>query len=447
MSELDQAIRRYAASPVPRYTSYPTAAEFGGDVDASDYGDWLRAIDASAPVSAYIHIPYCRDLCFYCGCHAKALRRDDVLQTYMRALVREIETVSSHLKAQVRIGNLHWGGGTPGILGEEGLETVLHALRRSFAIDANVSHAIELDPRHVTASFAKALKRLGVNRASLGVQDVDATVQAAIGRIQPIETVRAAVDHLRAAGIGSINFDLIYGLPRQSSLSLKETCRAVAALMPDRIACYGYAHMPSRRANQKRIDGAMLPSASERIEQAATAAEELRALGFQPVGIDHFARQDDPLAMAAAEGRLRRNFQGYTDDDSRTLLGFGCSAISRLPDGYVQNETDAPRYGTTAAAGDLATVRGCRMTGDDWTRARIIEALMCNFRVDLAAMGIADQFQDELALLRPMVNEGVLTISNGVIAMTASGRTVVRVAASMFDAHRWTTHGQFSAAV
>lgn len=447
MEEIEQTIRRYAILPVPRYTSYPTAVEFVSDVVASDYQTWLGSIDGREPVSIYLHIPYCRDLCFYCGCHAKALRRNDVAEAYVRALVCEFETVAAHLKTKLRVRNLHWGGGTPSIVGENGLETVLDALQRHFHIDDDVSHAIELDPRHITADLAKVLRRLGVNRVSLGVQDVNADVQAAIGRIQPIDTVRAAVDHLRAAGIDRINFDLIYGLPLQTAASLRQTCRAVAALMPDRIACYGYAHMPSRRANQKQIDSATLPSGVERLDQATTVSAELRALGFQPVGIDHFARKDDPLAIAASEHRLRRNFQGYTDDACDTLIGFGCSAISRLPDGYVQNETDAPRYCATTAAGHLATVRGCRMTGDDWLRARIIEELMCNFRVDLKAMSVADQFQDELALLRPMVTEGLLTICNGVVSVTDAGRTVVRVVASMFDAHRWETRGQFSAAV
>ena len=443
----DAVVQRYARLAVPRYTSYPTAAEFSAAVTAEDHARWLARITPGQRVSVYLHVPYCRDLCFYCGCHTKIARRDDVIDAYRQALETEIETVSRHFGGRPTMARLHWGGGTPSILGAAGMKSVLDVLHSHFDIDQNVEHAVELDPRSVTPDLAEALGAMGVNRASLGVQDTDPQVQIAIGRVQPIEMVRAAVSHLRAAGIERLNFDLIYGLPLQTVSSLRQTCAEVAKLGPDRIACYGYAHMPDRRANQRLIDSATLPNSAERIEQAALVTSELTGSGYEPIGLDHFARADDKLAHASRAGRLHRNFQGYTDDDCPMLIGFGASAISRLDEGYIQNLADNPGYCRTVGEGRLASVRGCRMDDDDQRRADIIETLMCNFKVDLAMVAADQDFTEELASLQPMIVDGLVHVQGSLVEMTERGRSVVRVVAAIFDRYRWDTASRFSLAV
>jgi oxygen-independent coproporphyrinogen-3 oxidase len=440
-------VRRYASLPVPRYTSYPTAAEFSSAVTAADHARWLRRMDSDAPVSIYLHVPYCSAICHYCGCHAKMAVRSSVIDNYRMALEAEIALVAETLPTQLRIGRLHWGGGTPSILGADGLSAVLDALSNRFSFEEDYEHAIELDPRHVDIELAAHLAACGVNRASLGVQDVDPDVQKAIGRIQPIEIVETAFEHLRTSGIDRINVDLIYGLPRQTVQSLTRTCATVGALGPDRIACYGYAHLPDRRANQRLINAAELPGGDERFEQSQVVAECFTDMGYTPIGTDHFARPDDRLAQAARAGKLRRNFQGYTDDDSQVLLAFGASAISRLPDGFVQNTADNRIYCSKLAKGELASMRGFGVDAAEWRRARIIEQLMCNFEVDLDTFDPQGNFSDELALLRPLAADGLLVLDNRKVRMTALGRPIVRVAAAVFDQFRRDGGGGFSPAV
>ncbi|MDE2065633.1 MAG: coproporphyrinogen dehydrogenase, partial [Bradyrhizobium sp.] len=318
---------------------------------------------------------------------------------------------------------------------------------RRFAFESSFEHAIELDPRYVAEEFADGLAEIGVTRASLGVQDVNPQVQAAIGRIQPLSTVEAAARRLRSAGIRNLNFDLIYGLPRQTLESVRETCGLVIAMEPDRIACFGYAHLPALKANQRRIDEGSLPSLDERIEQAELIAEELTRCGYVRIGIDHFARADDPLVSAAACGRLHRNFQGYTDDDKPILLGLGASSISTFADGLAQNVSDVPKYVQAIEAGNLASVRGCRIGPDDRRRGRIIERLMCDFFVDLAATAPGADFSGELALLAPMVRDGLAEVNGTKLTVTEAGRAVVRVIAAAFDSYRRPATAQFSKAV
>jgi oxygen-independent coproporphyrinogen-3 oxidase len=444
---VNDIVRRYARLQVPRYTSYPTAAEFTADVAAADQRRWLQGLDTNEAVSVYLHIPYCRELCLYCGCNTKKAQRDDVLTAYREALEREIALFSEAVPGPVRIARLHWGGGTPSILGADGLASVMKVLRDRFVFEAGFEHAIELDPRYVTASLAESLKELGVNRASLGVQDVNPLVQAAIGRWQPMQDVEAAVARLRAAGIRNLNFDLIYGLPLQTVVSLRKTCEIVATLLPDRIACYGYAHMPRLKANQRRIDESTLPGVEERIEQAGVIAEEFLRHGFLKIGIDHFARPDDALACAAVSGRLHRNFQGYTDDGRATLIGFGASSISRFPDGYVQNISDVPSYVRAISQGGLAPSRGCRLDAAEKQRARTIETLMCQFQADLDVTAPDMAFVEELSLLEPLVSDGLVEIDGRVVTTTDAGLPVVRVIAAVFDPHTRVNAARFSKAV
>jgi oxygen-independent coproporphyrinogen III oxidase len=279
------------------------------------------------------------------------------------------------------------------------------------------------------------------------VQDVNPLVQAAIGRLQPQVVIEVAIERLRSAGITSLNFDLMYGLPLQSVESVRKTCDLVAAMAPDRIACFGYAHLPRLKANQKRIDETKLPAQDQRLDQAQAIAEALVQHGYRQIGIDHFARPDDSLARAAASGRLHRNFQGYTEDDRHVLLGFGASSISTFADGFVQNIPDAPAYVRTIAAGSLASARGCRVGEADRQRARIIERLMCDFAVDLDEIAPRADFSEEISMLAPLQWDGLLEIDGTRLAVTDDGRAVVRVIAAAFDSYRRPQMAQFSRAV
>ena len=444
---MNDIIRRYARLQVPRYTSYPTAAEFTADIGAADQRRWLNSIDTSEAVSVYLHVPYCRELCLYCGCNTKKALREDVISTYREALEREIALVGDVLSGPVGIARLHWGGGTPSILGADGLASVMKVLRNRFVFEVGFEHAIELDPRYVTPLLAASLKELGVNRVSLGVQDVNPRVQAAIGRWQPMQDVAVAVLRLRANGIGNLNFDLIYGLPLQTIASLRETCEIVAMLSPDRIACYGYAHMPRLKANQRRIDESTLPGVEERIDQAETITEEFLRHGFQKIGIDHFAKPGDALARAANSGRLHRNFQGYTDDGRETLIGLGASSISRFPDGYVQNISDVPSYVRAISAGRLAPSRGCRLDAAERQRARTIESLMCQFQADLGVTAPDMAFDEEVTSLQPLIRDGLVQIEDRIVKATEAGRSIVRVIAAAFDPHTRADTARFSKAV
>lgn len=439
--------RHYASLAVPRYTSYPTAADFTAAVGKEQYEAWLRRLRQGEAVSLYLHVPYCRDLCHYCGCHAKVARRDNVIEAYADVMIREIRQAAMCLTERPKAVHLHWGGGTPSILGGEGIARVTNALHEYFDFADDMEHAIELDPRKVDQKLCDDLARIGINRASLGVQDLNPAVQEAIGRVQPIEQVEAAVNALRNAGIVNLNFDLIYGLPLQTIATLQETCERVSLFRPSRIACYGYAHLPARRANQRLIDTSLLPDADARFEQSQIVGEAFQALGYEPVGIDHYALPDDALAVAARAGRLRRNFQGYTDDDCPTLLGFGASSISQFREGYTQNIADIGQYKAAVTEGHAPVTRGYAFNDSDHLRGAIIEKLMCDFRVDLNKVAHGTNFSDELALLRPLTADGIVTVHDGVIAMVPAHYALVRVVAAVFDEFRRECAHSFSMAI
>lgn len=443
---MNNVARRYAERNVPRYTSYPTAADFK-PMGSADHKAWLANMDGRESISVYLHVPYCREICLYCGCNTKMAARDQVISRYRRALESEIGLVAGLIKEAPEIRRLHWGGGTPSILGLDGLKSVLAVLNRHFLFEGSFEHAIELDPRYVTTVVADGLAALGVTRASLGVQDVNPMVQAAIGRIQPLAMVESAARRIRSAGIKNINFDLIYGLPLQTLESITDTCALVCAMEPDRIACFGYAHLPDKKANQRRIDAASLPSLDDRFDQAELIAEEMVRYGYLRIGIDHFAKADDPLALAARSGRLHRNFQGYTDDDMRILLGLGASSISTFAEGLVQNVSDVPKYVDAIEAGNLASIRGCRLDLDDRHRGQIIERLMCDFSADVAAIAPNIDLTNELSALAPMIREGLLKVEGTKLIVTDMGRPVVRVVAAVFDRYRRSQIEQFSKAV
>ncbi|MFY9698960.1 MAG: oxygen-independent coproporphyrinogen III oxidase [Rhodoplanes sp.] len=436
---------------VPRYTSYPTAPHFTADVGPSVYASWLAAVPADATLSLYLHVPYCTEICRYCGCHTKATRRAEPLDAYADALLGEIDLVAAAMTSR-SVVHLHWGGGTPSILGPERLARIVQKIAGHFDLSRLVEHAIELDPRQVTKPLADALAALGVTRASLGVQEFSPHVQEAIGRIQPFETVRAAADALRGAGVARINVDLMYGLPGQTIADVEATADLATALHPARLALFGYAHVPWFKANQKLIDEAALPGASERIEQARAAALRLAGHGYVPIGLDHFARPDDELAAAARTGRLRRNFQGYTTDPADALIGLGASAIGKLPQGFAQNAVDIAGYARAVTQGAFATVKGIAVSDDDVLRGAIIERLMCDLAVDLAALPAgtphsAATFAHERADLDALAAAGLITIEGSRITVTEEGRPFVRLVAAAFDAYLAQSRSRHSIAV
>jgi oxygen-independent coproporphyrinogen III oxidase len=421
---------------VPRYTSYPTAPNFSAAVDARVYGSWLSALPGEATLSLYLHVPFCRELCHYCGCHTKATQRDEPIEAYAQRLVEEIALVAARAGTR-NVTHIHWGGGTPSILDDELLKFVADELAHRFDLSAMREHAIELDPRYVTPVLAAALRAIGVNRASLGVQDFNPHVQAAAGRIQSFETVKAAVELLNEFGIDRINIDLMYGLPKQTAADVRHTVTLAHSLNPQRVAVFGYAHVPWFRPQQKLIVDADLPASSQRLAQAEAAHETLLQFGYRSVGLDHYARPDDKLV--AQGGKLGRNFQGYTEDDADALVSLGASAISRLPQGFAQNQPAVGNYSRAVAEGKLATVKGITLSADDRLRGHIIERLMCDMAVDLDAaadeIGLATDFSGEIESLQPYRDNGSVEIEGRRIRITEKGRPYLRLVASAFDTY------------
>jgi oxygen-independent coproporphyrinogen-3 oxidase len=438
--------RAFAELSVPRYTSYPTAPQFGPAVGAQDYGDWLAALPRRATLSLYLHVPYCAQLCNYCGCHTKAVRQRNPVDAYADLLSKEIELVASQVGGG-KVVHLHWGGGTPSILGEQRLAALLGRITETFELAARCEHAIELDPRYVTDALAHALAAAGVNRASLGVQELGAHVQQAIGRIQPFEVVERAVLRLRENGIDRINLDLMYGLPGQTIEDVRRSATLAASLGPQRLAYFGYAHVPWLKTHQRLIDEKTLPDASERLRQAEAAHETLASMGYVRIGLDHFTRSEDELAVAARRGRLRRNFQGYTTDRADALIGLGASAIGRLTQGFVQNAPDVGGYARAISCGRLATVRGIALSEDDRVRGEIIERLMCDLAVDLEPYIERGGFEAELEALAPLETEGLACVHGHRITITETGRPFVRLAAAAFDAYLPKARARHSVAV
>ena len=430
---------------VPRYTSYPTAPHFSSAINAKIYGEWLAALPRDATLSVYIHVPFCTELCLYCGCNTRAVRRREPVDAYAQRIVDEIALLRDLTGRSLT--HIHWGGGTPSILDVRWLEAITAKLASLFDLSALKEHAIELDPRRIDRKLVQALKNIGVNRASLGVQDTSAHVQQAIGRIQPFDLVEQAADWLRTAGIDNLNIDLMYGLPTQSVQDVARSAKLAASLGAQRLALFGYAHVPWFKRHQRLIDEAGLPGLSERLEQAQIAAETLVGLGYEAIGLDHFALPDDELSIAARQRRLRRNFQGYTTDEADALIGLGASAIGKLPQGFVQNASDLAGYARAINAGRFATVKGLAFSEDDRVRAAIIERLMCDLAVDLTGYGGPTRFAAEIDALHPLCEQGLLHIDGGRVIVAPRGRPYVRIVAAAFDAYLAASEKRHSVAV
>lgn len=362
--------------PVPRYTSYPTAMEFADDVGADVYGQALDAVEAATPISLYVHIPFCEQICWYCGCNTSAAGRKHRLADYLAALQSEIALVAKRLGGRGRVHRIAFGGGSPNAIAPVELVRLLDLLLTLF--DAHRPEiSIELDPRGFSSEWALVLAAARVTRVSLGVQTFAPHIQQAIGRIQPLSHIERVVAGLRLRDIDAINFDLMYGLPGQTLADLDDTLEETIRLAPSRISLFGYAHLPHMIPRQRQIDASNLPDHKLRFEQAWRGYERLTAAGYVPVGFDHFALPADPLAAAARERRVNRNFQGFTDDDSSVLIGLGASAISRFPELLVQNEKRAGVYRELIAAGQLTAVRGATIDADNRERGHIIKELLC----------------------------------------------------------------------
>lgn len=444
---------KYATRSVPRYTSYPTAPHFDDSVGPEVYASWLAALPAEQAISIYLHVPYCRTICHYCGCHTKAALRDDPVIEYAEGMVAEIELVAAAIGRRQKVSHIHWGGGTPSLLPVPSFAAVAAKLKAAFDILPTVEHAIELDPRTITPELATALAEAGVTRASLGVQDFDEKVQVAIGRVQPIETVETAVRLLRGAGIAAINFDLMYGLPHQSTETIRRTIELTHSFGPSRIALFGYAHVPWFKTHQRLIDEAALPGASERVALERTARAELAKAGYEAIGLDHFALADDEMAVAARTGELHRNFQGYTTDDAPALVGIGASSIGKLRQGYAQNDPATNRWRKAIDQGRLPIAKGRALDDDDRLRAAIIERIMCDYAVDLAVVcagfgvvareAVADAFE---RLVEP-VADGLATLDGDRLTITEAGRPLVRIVAACFDVYLARAAARHSVAV
>jgi len=437
---MQTAIAKYFSARVPRYTSYPTAPHFSANVDAGAYKAWLERLNPASELSLYLHIPFCRQMCWYCGCNMRVVARYNPVADYTQTLIREIGLVAAALPGRMRVRHIHWGGGTPTALSGEDMLRAYDAVREHFDIVDGAENAVELDPRTFTRESAEAMGRMGCTRASLGVQEMDEKVQKAINRVQPLSMIEESLNLLRENGVKAINFDLMYGLPHQTAASLKETVEQSVTLKPDRIALFGYAHVPWMAKNQRMIPEDALPTPLMRFEQSKAAGDALAEQGYVRIGLDHFAKPGDGLAIAAREGRLRRNFQGYTDDAVPALIALGASSISALPQGYAQNLVETGAYTRAVTEGTFPIAKGIAFSGEDQLRAAIIERLMCDMAVDLDAVSarfapLRPDFADELARLGGLAAEGLIELEGRRIHVKEEARPALRIVCAVFDTY------------
>ncbi len=442
----------------PRYTSYPTAPHFRADFVEADLRRAIRmSNDDPIPrdLSAYLHIPFCMSPCYYCGC-ARIITRDrGKAAAYLTRLYREIERVATYFDRDRRLAQLHFGGGTPNFLDAEQLLELVESLGRhfSFSRDAEREFGIELDPRFCDEDYARQIAEAGINRVSIGVQDFDPAVQQAVNRIQSVEETHAVMRGARSGGVRSINLDLIYGLPRQTPASFARTLDQVIALRPDRIAAYGYAHLPERFKAQRQIDKYDLPDATTRLTLLQQTVEMLTAAGYIHIGVDHFALPDDDLARAAAAGTLQRNFQGYSTHAACDLIGFGMSAISHIGPSFSQNAKDLVGYYAALDSGHLPVARGLWLGEDDLLRADLIQRLMCAGTLDINAfeerypVDFERYFRGSLDRLEPLAADGLVTRTSRQITVTARGQFLLRNIAQCFDAYLESPDIRYSRAV
>lgn len=422
---------------VPRYTSYPPATAFSAFADDGFQRECLASLDPEHPVSIYVHIPFCERLCWFCACQTQGVTTLSPVTAYLASLEAELRHLQTLLPAGIKMGRLHWGGGTPTILLPDMIRQLTKAIKAVFPPADAFEFSVEIDPTLVDEAKIAALAEMGLTRASLGIQDFSPDVQKAIGRLQSYEQTRDCVDALRRHGVTSLNADLVYGLPHQTPDLFAATVGQVLDLKPDRIALFGYAHVPHHSKRQQLIPEGALPNGEERHALAGLAADLFKGAGFEAIGIDHFSSPNDQLAQAARAGRLKRNFQGYTDDICPALIGVGASSISNFPQGIVQNAVMTPAYGERIAAGVLAGARGHRHTAEDRLRARAIEMLMCDFQLDMSELkrdfgGQAACLLPSIQLAETQFSAAVRTTDAGLDIMP-EGRALTRLIAALFD--------------
>lgn len=434
---------------VPRYTSYPSAATFAGGVGPGEFVDWASSLTPGSSVSLYLHVPFCRRLCWFCACRTQGTVSDRPVGAYLDALKAELEMLAGVLPPDVTLSRMHWGGGTPTILSAGMMAELAEAVAEVLPMAPGAEFSVEIDPNEIDAERMEALAKAGLTRASIGVQDFDPEIQDTIGRKQDFEVTRRAVELIRAHGIRSLNADIVYGLPHQTRGRITETVQKLLSFGPDRVALYGYAHVPWMARRQSLIPTDALPDPKERLELFDVARRLFVWDGYDEIGIDHFAVPHDGLSVAARTGRLCRNFQGYTDDTAEVLIGLGASAISRFPQGYAQNAAATSAYAGKVREGRFATARGHVFSGEDRMRGRMIESLMCQFRID--AGEIVRDFgieRSRLARLFEETNrrfEGLLVVGPRGLEIPPPARPLTRLVARAFDVHMHDPAGHSSA--
>lgn len=434
---------------VPRYTSYPTAPQFSSELRGNTLTSWIQQIRPNSEVSLYLHVPFCRRLCWFCACRTQGTSSDAPVLAYIDSLRMELELLRAILPDGVRLSRLHWGGGTPTLMPAAQMRELAALVFDIAPMAEGGEFSVEIDPNEIDAARLDALADAGMNRASIGVQDFDPEIQKIIGRDQSFEITKQTVDGLRARGIVSLNADILYGLPHQTPKRISDSVQKLLSLNPDRVALYGYAHVPWMARRQQMIPSETLPRPEERLELFDTARRLFMWDGYDEIGIDHFARPHDSMARATAAGTLRRNFQGYTDDTSPVLIGLGASSISRFPQGYAQNAPATADWKKSVHAGQFATARGHVFTPADLWRGRAIEALMCDFAINRAALVERlgadpvelDQLFDRVAL---KYGAFVKRTSAG-LQIPAEGRPLTRMIATMFDEYAMAKAGHSSA--
>ena len=428
---------------VPRYTSYPTAPQFKPGVGNEIVSDWLSAIPAGRSVSLYVHVPFCRRLCWFCACRTQGTQTAEPVGAYVETLKLELVLLKALLSEGVTLEHLHWGGGTPTLLQPEMITDLSTAIFETAPLAAGAQFSVEIDPTEIDDPRLDALAAAGLNRASIGVQDFDPMIQEVIGRPQSYEVTKRAVEGLRDRGIGSLNIDLLYGLPHQTEARIADSVNKVISLDPDRIALFGYAHVPWMSKRQQLIPTEALPTPEARLELYGIARDLFVGAGFEEIGIDHFAKPEDGLAIAHRAGTMHRNFQGYTEDKSPALIPVGASSIGRFPQGYAQNEPSTSKYQARVRAGELAIAKGHVFAGDDLVRARVIEMLLCDFRADFKAVaaehGVPVEAIVAMADGLDAALPGTTTLEDGVLTILDDARPLARIIARYFDAYDMTS--------
>lgn len=424
---------------VPRYTSYPTAPHFGAEVGPGEFTAWIEAVPEHSEVSLYLHVPFCRRLCWFCACRTQGTTSDDPVIAYVETLKAELQLLKRHLPRGVRLSRLHWGGGTPTLLSAPLIQGLAEAVFAVAPMADGGEFSVEIDPNEVDDARLDALAAAGMNRASIGVQDFDPLIQKTIGREQSYALTRDVAEKIRARGITSLNADILYGLPHQTGPRIADSVQKLLTLSPDRVALYGYAHVPWMSRRQQMIPTDTMPTPEERLSLFETARQLFLWDGYVEVGIDHFAKPEDGMAKALKAGTLRRNFQGYTEDTAPVLIGMGASSISRFPQGYAQNASTTAEHTKAIRAGAFSTHRGHRFGGEDKLRGRIIEALMCDFRVSRAELlagydTTAARVDTLFRVARAAFGDMVQVTDDGFV-IPERARPLTRMIARAFDAY------------